>query len=40
MRPLVEVDGLQVAARDEAGVEAPIVKDVSFNVADPARCWR
>jgi peptide/nickel transport system ATP-binding protein len=33
MRPLVEVDGLQVAARDDAGVEALIVKDVSFNVA-------
>ncbi|MBV9331941.1 MAG: ATP-binding cassette domain-containing protein, partial [Alphaproteobacteria bacterium] len=33
MRPLVEVDELNVAARDDAGVETLIVKSVSFNVA-------
>ncbi len=33
MRPLVEVEGLRVAARDEIGEEALIVKDVSFTVA-------
>jgi peptide/nickel transport system ATP-binding protein len=33
MRPLVEVEGLRVAARNEDGHEALIVKDVSFAVA-------
>ena len=33
MRPLVEVEGLRVAARQERGGEALIVKDVSFSIA-------
>src|SRR5580700_9075368 len=33
MRPLVEVEGLRVAARNDRGEESLIVKDVGFNVA-------
>lgn len=33
MRPLVEVSGLHIAAVDGRGVQTPIVKDVSFDIA-------